>query len=145
MSALDAMVRIHRWMLDEKRQKLTDMERFADKMRRDLVALDEHLGEERAAAAAAPESALTYAAFIRAALERREKLLGSIADMEREVEKAREEVRETFQELKKFEKAEAQAQSREESARKKREQLALDELGVGIYQRRAGAGAGGEG
>lgn len=138
MSALDAMVRIHRWMLDEKRRKLTDTERFADKIRRDLAALDEHLGEERAAAAASPESAPTYAAFIRAALERREKLLGSVADMEREVEKAREEVRETFQELKKFQKAEARAQSREESARKKREQLALDALGIGIYQRRAG-------
>lgn len=142
MSALESMVRIHRWMLDEKRQKLTDVERFADKMKQDLVSLDAHLEEERAAAAASPESALTYAAFIRAALERREKLLGTIANLDHEVELAREEVRGAFQELKKFEKAEDQAQTREETDRKRREQLALDELGVGIYQRRAGGGEG---
>ena len=142
MSALDSMVRIHRWVLDEKREKLTDIERFADKMRQDLVELDANLEDERKAAAAAPETAVTYAAFIRAALERRAKLLESIANLDAEVEAARDEVREAFQELKKFEKAESQAQTREETERRKREQLALDELGVGIYQRRAGSGEG---
>ena len=144
MTALGSMVRVHRWILDEKQQKLTEIERFGDRMRQDLVKLDENLANERDAAARSADGTLAFASFIAAALERRRRLVDSIANLEREADLARDEVGEAFRELKKYEMAEANAKEREGHRRKKQEQLALDEVGVGLYRRRSSASDGSE-
>jgi flagellar export protein FliJ len=139
MSALDTMVRVHRWILDEKRQKLADIERFVDRMRLDLTKLDENLAKERAIADQSPDARLAYSSFVAAAVERRRRLLGSIENLEREANHARDEVNEAFHELKKYETARENADERERKQQKKRDQLALDETGVSLYRRRNGA------
>ncbi len=144
MSVLNSMVRVHSWMLDEKRQKLVELERFVDKMKADLVNLEANLEKEREAAARSYEARQVYGAFIRAALARRRKLQETIANLEREVELARDEVQEAFQEVKKFETARHNAEQREEIKERRREQLTLDELGVSLYRRRKASGEGGE-
>ncbi len=135
MSALSSMVRVHRWILDEKRQKLGDLERLADKMRDDVRRLDEDIAREREIARASHEASTTYSAFVVAATTRRRKIENSLANLEREVGLARDEVSEAFQELKQFETARNNAAERERSERNRREQLALDEMGVGLYRR----------
>ena len=137
MTALGSMVRVHRWILDEKRQKLAEIERFADRIKLDLERLDENLAAERDAAAQSPDGSVAFASFIAAALERRRRLVDSITNLEREADLARDEVNEAFRELKKYEMAEDAAEKRESLKRKKQEQLALDEVGVGLYRRRS--------
>ena len=144
MTALGSMVRVHRWALDEKQQKLAEIERFCDRMRQDLETLDENLASERDAAARSPDGTIAFASFIAAALERRRRLVDSIANLEREADLARDEVGEAFRELKKYEMAETNAKEREGQKRKKQEQLALDEVGVGLYRRRSSAAEGDE-
>ena len=144
MTALGSMVRVHRWILDEKQQKLAEIERFCDRMRQDLEKLDENLASERDAAARSPDGTFAFASFIAAALERRRRLVDSITNLEREADLARDEVGEAFRELKKYEMAETNAKEREGQKRKKQEQLALDEVGVGLYRRRSSAADGGE-
>lgn len=138
MTALETMVRVHRWILDEKRQKLADIERFVDRMRQDLVKLDENLAKERAIAEKSPEARLAYSSFVAAAVERRRRLLGSIENLQREADQARDEVNEAFHELKKYETAREHADERERNQQKRRDQLALDETGVSLYRRRNG-------
>jgi flagellar export protein FliJ len=139
------MVRVHRWILDEKRQKLANIERFIERMRLDLQRLDENLDAERKAASESFEGTVAFSAFIAAAQQRREKLVDSLANMEREADSARGEVTEAFQELKKYESAQTSAADRTLRRQQKREQLALDEAGISLYRRRASGDDGGAG
>ncbi|MCG8358013.1 MAG: flagellar export protein FliJ [Kiloniellales bacterium] len=139
MSALNSMVRVHRWILDEKRQKLGDLERLADRMRDDLRRIDEDIEREREIARNSSEAGSAFSAFLVAARMRRSKIQESLDNLQREVELARGEVGDAFQELKQFETARDNAVEKEVSERKRREQLSLDEMGVGLYRRRGGA------
>jgi len=135
VSALNSLVRVHSWALDEKRQKLAELDRLADKLRADLLALEQELTQEQAAASGSAEGSIAFPAFVAAALERRKRLRQSIANIELACDAAREEVNQAFQEMKKFELARDKqtAQEQEESAR--REQTAMDEMGVDMHRR----------
>jgi len=135
VSALNSLVRVHSWALDEKRQKLAELDRLADKLRDDLVALEQEMSREQTAASGSIEGSIAFPAFVAAALERRKRLRQSIANIELACEAAREEVNQAFQEMKKFELARDNqtAQDQEESAR--REQTAMDEMGVDMHRR----------
>lgn len=137
MSALNNLVRVHRWILDEKRQKLADLEQLADKMRQDLKDLEESAEAEKGSASKSFEGTLAYPTYIAAVLERRKKIRESIVNMDQVIEAAREEVHEAFQELKKYELARNNHQLREQKKHNRREQLALDEAGVSMYRRNA--------
>jgi flagellar protein FliJ len=140
VSSLANLVRIHQWILDEKRQRLAGLQQLLDRMAGDLEVLEERLAAEREAAGRTLDGALAFQTFIPAALERRDKLRHSIANLGQEVETARDEVGEAFQELKKYETAQDIQQRQEFEQRRRREQLNLDEMGVGLYRRNRAAG-----
>lgn len=135
MTALKGIIRLHRWMLDEKRRSLADLQVFVEKLRDDLSQLDRDLETERQAAEADQEVGVAYSTYVAAALDRREKLCGTIGDLEQQVEKARQEVSDAFEELKKFEIARDNAENLDALERNKRERLNLDEAGLSIYRR----------
>ncbi len=140
MTALDSMVRVHRWVLDEKQRKLADLRTLLEKLASDLQGLDAELESERAAADGSDEAGAAFPAYVAAALDRRQKLCETIANLEKETEAAREEVTEAFGELKKYEIASDNRDARESDKRKRSERINLDELGVSIYRRSRLAG-----
>lgn len=135
MSALNSLVRVHSWALDEKRQKLAELERLADKLRADLAGLEAELAQEQTAASRSIEGSIAFPAFVAAALERRKRLRESIANIERACDTAREEVNQAFQEAKKFELARDNAVEKEQQELARRDQATLDELGVDLHRR----------
>ena len=135
MTALDSMVRVHGWMLEEKQRKLADLQALLRKLADDLASLDQELDAEREAAGKSDEAGAAYPAFVAAALDRRKKLCKTIANLEKESEAARAEVTEAFGELKKYEIASDNRQVQESDKRKRSERINLDELGVSIYRR----------
>ena len=135
MSALNSLVRVHSWALDEKRQKLAELERLADKLRADLAGLEAELAQEQTAASRSIEGSIAFPAFVAAALERRKRLRVSIANIERACDTAREEVNQAFQEAKKFELARDNALEKEQQELARRDQATLDELGVDLHRR----------
>jgi len=135
MSALNSLVRVHSWALDEKRQNLAELDRLADKLRADLAALEMELAQEQTAASRSIEGSIAFPAFVAAALERRKRLRVSIANIERACETAREEVNQAFQEAKKFELARDNALEKERQELERRDQATLDELGVDLHRR----------
>lgn len=143
MTTLGSLVRVHTWTLNEKRQKLTGLEELADKMRGDLKSLEAELRNEQRSAADSMEGAVAFPAFVAAALARRKKLHESIANLDFAIEAARNEVREAFQEVKKFELARDNQERRERERAAKREQGVLDELGVTMYRRKKAFGGDG--
>ena len=143
MTALGSLVRVHSWALNEKRQKLAGLEDLADKMHQDLERLEADLDNEQRAAAGSMEGTIAFPAFVAAALERRKKLRESIADLGLAIDAARAEVREAFQEVKKYEIAQDNYERREREKVARREQRELDELGANMHRRKKASGGDG--
>ncbi len=143
MTAVGSLVRVHSWALNEKRQKLAGLEELADKMHQDLEQLEAELNNEQRAAAGSMEGTIAFPAFVAAALARRKKLRESIADLGLAIDAARAEVREAFQEVKKYELAQDNYERREREKVARRDQRELDELGANIHQRKKAPGGDG--
>ena len=80
MTALDQLVRLHRWTLDEKRQKLAELERFRSKLLDNIGALEAELAREQATAERSTIASFSLPAFIKATIDRRRKIEGSIVE-----------------------------------------------------------------
>jgi flagellar export protein FliJ len=137
VTALDQLVRLHRWTLDEKRQKLADLERFRAKLLGNIEALEADLAREQAASERADVTSISLPAFIKATIDRRRKIEGSIAEIDRSIAAARDEITEAFQEFKKYETAHGNHLRREAVKQSRREQTTADELGIELHRRRA--------
>ena len=138
--ALVSMIRLHRWMLDEKRRNLADLQVFAEKLRDDLVQLDADLEAQKGAAEGEDTAGLAYSSYVSAALDRRQKVEDTIANLEGEIEAAREDVAESFRELKRYEAARDGKQAQARADRNRRERINQDELAVGLYRRNRARG-----
>ena len=142
MTALDQLVRLHRWTLDEKRQKLAELERFRVKLLGNIEALEAELTREQAAADRSDVSSISLPAFIKATIDRRRKIEGSIAEIDRTIAAAREEITQAFQEFKKYETAHGNHLRREALKQSRREQAVSDDLGIELHRRQAGGSTG---
>lgn len=136
MTALGSLVRVHTWALDEKRRTLGGLEELGEKLRNDLENLEAELRREQAAATGSIEGTIAFPAFVAAALERRKRLRVSIANLDLAIEAAREEAREAYQEVKKYELARDNHERRERDRLALRERNALDELGATLHRRK---------
>lgn len=140
MRGLAGLIRLHRWRLDEKRRGLAELESFADSLEKQAMELEESLKDEQEVASSSVESGCTYGEFARDVIARREKLALSISQVDDQIGEANEELREIFQEVKRYEILHANrlraAQEREE----KISQRILDELGFEIFRRRQRSG-----
>jgi chromosome segregation ATPase len=141
VSALDQLVRLHRWNLDEKRQKLAELERFRAKLLGNIESLEAELAREQAAAERSEVTSVSLPAFIKATVDRRRKIEGSITEVDRSIALARDEIAQAFQEFKKYETAHGNHQRREALKQSRREQNAADELGIDLHRRQAAGAA----
>lgn len=137
MNPLTSLIRVHKWALDEKRQKLAGLEELVRKMRADLEEIERDLEREKEAATQSMAGTMAFPAFMAAAMERRRRLRQTIAELDNAIEDARDDVQAAFQEVKSYELA-LERQEREEQARLDRgEQMALDEVGAATHRRGA--------
>jgi flagellar export protein FliJ len=132
------LIRLHRWELDEKRQRLAEFELLESRLLDDLKRLEGDMENEAAIAESSPESALAYPGFVAAALKRRENLRNSIHEIEARIIEAREEVTQAFQEVKRFELALEKQLGREQELHRRREQSQMDDHAAEGFRRRAG-------
>lgn len=140
MSALDQLVRLHGWTLDERRRKVADLEQLAERLRADVVRIDGELVREEKTISGSPELLAAFTAYAAVARRRRGKLAHSIAEVEQEIERAREAVQDAFLELKRYEQALANRKTRAATAESRREQSAADEVGIDMFRRKEQAG-----
>ncbi len=137
-AALANLIRLHRWTLDERRRQVADLEALSGRLGADIETLDGEIAREQAAAAESLEGAVAYPAFLAAARRRRAKLADSLQAVEGEIAQARDAVQAAFEELKKYEQAEANARRRAREKRERAERAAEDELGLELHRRRGG-------
>ena len=138
MSALESLIRIHRWQLDEQRRNVADIEQLVAKLRAEIERLAAEEIAEQSAAAQSSEASFAYGSYAGAVIERRRKLLQSLAGAEAQAAKAREVLGEVFQELKRYEIAAAKRVLNQRLEANRLQQNDMDEMAIEIHRRAVG-------
>ncbi len=139
MSALESLIRLHRWQVNERQRHMADLEGLAAQLTEEHRRLEREDAREQAAAAASPEAAFTYAAYARQLIERRRKLALSQAEVAEQIERSRGVLAEAFQEVKRYEIMAANRTRQQQRREARRQQQVLDDLNSEAFRRR-GAG-----
>ena len=134
---LDTLIRLHRWQVDERRRAVAELEGLAEKLRLELVKLAEERAMEQQAAGANLLTRHVYPGYIRRALQRQKTLEQSLAETEQQIAQARDALAEAFQELKRYEIAQANRERLRMNAAARRERLETDAIAIENYRRRA--------
>jgi hypothetical protein len=101
MNGRQNLYRLQHWLLAERQRYLDDLETLAARLRLDVENLDREIGEAGSSEASAEFKAV-YPMFIAPLLERRNKLVGTIAEIDAQIAEAREAVATSQQEVKVF-------------------------------------------
>jgi flagellar export protein FliJ len=130
------LIRLHKYRVDEKRRILGVLYGELHDLEQKRVDLKNQLIEEQKIAKASPDQALfAYGRFHQRAMEIREQIEQTIADKEREVEAARDDVNEAFRELKVYEEAEKNRIKREKEELNRKENIEMDEIAMNLHRR----------
>ena len=135
MKGLPTLIRLRKFELEEKRRLLAEREAQAAAIENDINGLDMAVLHEQEAARRSQEVAFAYPAFARMAIDRRRELVEMLIAAHREVELAAEQVTIAYQELKKFEVAQANREKREREEQARKDQILLDEMAIEGFRR----------
>ena len=131
---LETLIRLNEWSVDQKRRKLSEILRLIYGFESELTKLEIDLKNEQVTAAHSPnEAGFLYGYYADAVINRREIIKLSSQQLEKDADVAREELSLAYRELKKFETALESRQKQERNATARKEQIALDEVGLQIF------------
>jgi flagellar protein FliJ len=91
--------RLQQWQLAERQRYLNELESLGGRLRADVERLREEI-DRAGGPDAVPSNSRIDPLFIRPLLDRRDKLMGSIAEIDRQIAEAREAVTAAQQEMK---------------------------------------------
>ena len=103
MKSRDAVSRLKRFEVEEKRRKVVEIETMIGDFGQMAQDLDRQIAIEQERAGVSDTNHYAYPTFAKAAIQRRDNLLASAADLEAKLSAARETLTEAFEELKKIE------------------------------------------
>jgi len=139
MSTLETLIRVHRWQLDEQRRRVAEIETLITKLRADLERLETECQTEQQTAAASAEASFAYGAYATAVIERRRKLTLSLVEAEQQAAKAREALADVFQEVKRYEIANARRLLNQRAEAERLQQNDMDEIAIDVHRRTSAA------
>jgi flagellar export protein FliJ len=130
MKPRDTLIRLKRFQVDEKRRRvaqiemmIADFDRMADDLEREIAQ------EERKAGISDPAH-FAYPTYARAAAQRRDNLRRSALDLHTQLDDAKAELGEAFEELKKVEILDDRERAAERLAENVRDQAAMNQIGL---------------
>ena len=103
MKSRDAVSRLKRFEVEEKQRKVAEIEMMIGDFSQMAQDLDRQIAIEQERAGVSDTNHYAYPTFAKAAIQRRDNLLASAADLEAKLSAARETLTEAFEELKKIE------------------------------------------
>ena len=125
MKSRDALSRLKRFDVEEKQRKVAEIESLIGDFNQMANDLDRQIAIEQERAGVSDTNHYAYPTFAKAAIQRRDNLLASAADLEAKLASARETLAEVFEELKRIELLEER-----DAERMKIEQARAAELGA---------------
>ena len=103
MKSRDAVSRLKRFEVEEKQRKVAEIEMMIGDFSQMAQDLDRQIAIEQERAGVSDTNHYAYPTFAKAAIQRRDNLLASTADLEAKLSAARATLAEAFEELKKIE------------------------------------------
>ena len=137
---MTGMIRLHKWQLDEKRRNLVDLEKMRDEIYQKLQDLQDELVSEQQKMTESSVVSISYGGYAQQVIVRRENMENSIAEINVSIEEMKDQVAESFKELKKYEVVEQREREREISERNRRQQNDLDEMAINMHRRQQQTG-----
>lgn len=132
-----ALIRLHQHRVDEKRRALAVLLHNVARLEKEASELERRIVAEQKVAAETPEGAgQYYGNFARAAVQRRGLFAAAIADVEKQIAAAQEQVREEFRDFKSISLAQESRDDAETAERARLDQYVLDELGLESHRRK---------
>ena len=103
MKSRDAVTRLKRFEVDEKRRKVAEIESMIGEFNNMAIDLDRQVAVEQERAGVTDVNHYAYPTFAKAALQRRDNLATSVAGLEAKLAAAKGELDEAAEELRKIE------------------------------------------
>lgn len=128
MKSRESLIRLKKFQVDDKRRQVTQIESMIAEFERMAGELDDQILAEQRRVGIADVTHFAYPTFAKAAAQRRDNLLNSANELKEQLDRARDELSEAVEELKKFELMEERDQLRERAELEAADQDALDEI-----------------
>lgn len=128
MKSRETLIRLRKFDVDEKRQKVAAIEAMINDFKAMADDLDNQVKSEQQRAGVDDVNHYAYPTFAKAAVQRRDNLMISIADLETKMDAANEELQDAMKALKNVEILEERDMARTQVKAARNEQNALDEF-----------------
>src|SRR6516164_3415543 len=103
MKSRETLIRLKRFQVDEKRRKVTQIESMIAEFERIATDLDREIKAEQDRSGIHDPAHFAYPTYAKAAIQRRENLKRSAADLKLQLDDAKAVFAEAFEEMKKIE------------------------------------------
>jgi flagellar export protein FliJ len=130
MKSRETLVRLKRFQVDEKRRRVTQIETMIADFERMAGDLDREIAAEEQKAGISDTAHFAYPTYAKAAAARRDNLRRSAQDLQGQLDDAKAELGEAFEELKKVEILEDRERSAERALDNARDQAAMNQIGL---------------
>lgn len=130
MKSRETLIRLRKFQVDEKRRRTAQIESMIAEFERMTVELDREIKFEQDKAGISDPSHFAYPTYAKAAKQRRENLMRSVEDLKVQLNDAKAELAEAFEELKKVELLNERDQANERAEQNAQEQRELDSIGI---------------
>jgi flagellar FliJ protein len=134
MKSRDALIRLKRFEVEERRRKVAEIESMIGEFAQMAADLDRQIAIEQERAGVSDVNHYAYPTFAKAAVQRRDNLTASASDLQAKLAAAREQVEAAIEDLKKIEQLEERDAERVRIEQARSAEL----LAVGNIQRVAG-------
>lgn len=133
---LHGVIRLQQWEVDEKRRVLGQLLGQEQQLLQGIKSLEKERDKEAKAATENQSAAFLYGAYIEAYLKRKETFENALADLRKQIARARDMVAEAFTELKTYEITQENRDKAEKKEIEKKEQQDMDERSMVLHRRR---------
>jgi flagellar protein FliJ len=130
MKSRETLIRLKRFHVDEKRRRVAQIETMIAEFDRMAAELDREIAAEEQKAGISDPAHFAYPTYAKAALQRRDNLRRSAAELKSQLEDAKAELGEAFEELKKAEILDDRERSAERALENARDQAAMNQIGL---------------
>lgn len=130
MKSRETLIRLRKFQVDEKRRRTAQIESMIAEFERMTADLDREIKSEQDKVGISDPAHFAYPTYAKAAKQRRENLLRSVDDLKVQLDDAKAELAEAFEELKKVELLNERDQANERAEQNAQEQRELDSIGI---------------
>jgi flagellar export protein FliJ len=135
MKSRETLIRLKRFQVDEKRRRVAQIETMIADFDRMAADLDREIAAEEQKAGISDPAHFAYPTYAKAATQRRDNLRRSAHDLQDQLNDAKAELGEAFEELKKVEILDDRERASERAAEAARDQAAMNQIGLARHAR----------